>query len=191
MLSVTTLRKTWVYGQMLLLRVLACISADEYAAAQAPTGVVNPLNYPGANLCLQIQAAIAGNAVFEHPWNLWIGHGFDSWWKVVPPFGNEMFEARHAENELLQQFYAYGAVGVVLFTGIYGSLFRQLRKLGRGPTRILFLSVLIFILVRGLAAANSFDLLLPLWSIVLISVIVERESALNSLTPEGEIVIPL
>ena len=58
-------------------------------------------------------------------------------WKVVPPF-SEDFEARHAHNELLQQLYAYGVVGVVIFLGLYGSLFRLIRKLpsglGGGPS---------------------------------------------------------
>lgn len=121
----------------------------------------------------------AFSAVTDHPWNLWIGHGFDSWWKVVPPFGNEMFEARHAENEFLQQFYAYGAAGIVLLTGIYGSLFRQLRKLQRSPLKILLLSFLIFIVVRGFAEADAFDLLLPLWFIVVLSVVVNYERRLG------------
>jgi exopolysaccharide production protein ExoQ len=117
------------------------------------------------------------NAVFEHPWNLWVGHGFDSWWKVVPPFGPEMFEARHAENELLQQFYVFGIAGIVLLAGVYGSLFRQLKKLPRCATRVIFLCMLVFIVVRGVAVADSFDLLLPLWSIALISVLAELERA--------------
>lgn len=114
------------------------------------------------------------NALFDHPWNLWIGHGFDAWWKVVPPFGDS-FEARHAENELLQQLYAYGVLGILLLVGLYGSLWRQVRKLPRSPARVLFLSLLLFIVIRGLAEADSFDLLLPLWSIVLISVLAENE----------------
>ena len=115
------------------------------------------------------------NAMFDHPWNLWIGHGFDSWWKVVPPFGGEQFEARHAENEVLQQFYAYGILGVVMLVGLYGSLFRQVRRLPRSPTKVLFLSLLMFIVVRGLAVADSFDFLLPLWAIILISVLADCE----------------
>jgi exopolysaccharide production protein ExoQ len=110
------------------------------------------------------------NAVFDHSWNLWIGHGFDSWWKVAPTFGDH-FEARHAENELLQQFYAYGVLGVITLIGLYGSLFRQVRRLSRSPVRVLFLGLLLFIIVRGLAEADSFDLLFPLWSIVLISLL--------------------
>ena len=105
-----------------------------------------------------------------------IGHGFDSMWKVIPPFGPEQFEARHGENELLTQFYAFGIVGICLLIGIYGSLYRQIRRLPRGPLRIVFLSLLLFVVVRGLAEAEAFDLLLPLWSIVLISLLVERTS---------------
>lgn len=134
------------------------------------------------------------NAISNHPWDLWIGHGFDSWWKVVPPFGGEQFEARHAENEILQQFYAYGIAGVVILAGIYGSLYRSLRKLQRGPVRILFLGFLLFILVRGLAEADAFDLLLPLWSIVLIAALVDcvRTKEAKALPSAlSEIVIPL
>jgi O-antigen ligase len=115
------------------------------------------------------------SAVPDHPWTLWIGHGFDSWWKTVPPFAGGLFEARHAENELLQQLYAYGIAGVLLLAGIYGSLFRELKRLKAGPAQVMFLSMLIFIVVRGLAEADSFDLLLPLWSIVLISVLAGYE----------------
>jgi exopolysaccharide production protein ExoQ len=111
-----------------------------------------------------------------------IGHGFDSMWKVIPPFGPEKFEARHGENELLTQFYAYGAVGVCLLIGIYGSLYRQMRRLPRGPLRIVFLSLLLFIVVRGLAEAEAFDLLLPLWSIVLISLLLEHAVTLSDAT---------
>lgn len=108
-------------------------------------------------------------AVSDHAWTLWIGHGFDSWWKVVPPFGRDQFEARHAENEFLQQFYAYGVLGVAVLVGVYGSLYRRIRKLRRGSVRLLFFSLLLFILIRGLAEANPFDLLLPLWALVVIS----------------------
>ena len=125
------------------------------------------------------------NAVFDHPWNLWIGHGFDSWWKVVPPFGGEQFEARHAENELLQQFYAYGTLGVITLVGLYVSLFRQVRRLSRNPARVLFLSMLLFIVVRGLAEADSFDLLLPLWLIVLLTVLADHEVARGSVFVES------
>jgi hypothetical protein len=118
------------------------------------------------------------NEALEQPL---IGHGFDSMWKVIPPFGPDRFEARHAENELLTQFYAFGVVGVCLLIGIYASLYRQIRRL-QGPAKIVWLSLLLFVVVRGLAEAEAFDLLLPLWSIVLISVLVERTSTVGEPT---------
>ena len=117
-----------------------------------------------------------------------IGHGFDSMWKVIPPFGPEKFEARHAENELLTQFYSYGAVGVCLLIGLYGSLYRQIRRLPRSSVRIVFLSLFLFVVVRGLAEAEPFDLLLPLWSIVLISMLLEHAVTVSDATsPAGRI----
>jgi exopolysaccharide production protein ExoQ len=105
----------------------------------------------------------------------WIGHGFHSVWQVVPPFGGDQFEARHAHNELIQQFYAYGVVGVVMFLGIYGSLWLQVRRLGAGSRKTLFFAFILFILVRGLADTEAFDLSLPLWSIITISMLMSRE----------------
>lgn len=98
----------------------------------------------------------------------WIGHGFHSVWKVVPLF-SEDFEARHAHNELLQQFYAYGAAGVVIVIGLYGSLGRQIRGMARGPLKAFGGGLLLFILVRGLADTEPFDLSLPLWAVTLFS----------------------
>jgi len=116
------------------------------------------------------------NVALEHSW---IGHGFDSMWKVVPPFGSDQFEARHAENELLQQFYTYGVAGVVMLGGLYGSLYQKIRRLQRGPLKIIFASILFFVVVRGFAEAEPFDLLLPLWAIVLISMLVDYTDAMG------------
>jgi O-antigen ligase len=103
------------------------------------------------------------NEALQKPW---IGHGFHSVWKVIPPFGS--FEARHAHNEILQQFYSYGAVGVALLITIYGSVYLQIRRMTSGPIRTLLLAFLLFVLIRGLADTEVFDLSLPLWAIVLI-----------------------
>lgn len=116
----------------------------------------------------------------------WIGHGFHSVWKVIPPFGSDQFEARHAHNELLQQFYAYGSAGLCMFVGIYGSIFRHIRKLPAGYARTFFFSLLLFVLVRGVTDTEPFDLSLPLWSIVMISLMLEdvrarQETAVLSL----------
>lgn len=102
----------------------------------------------------------------------WIGHGFHAVWKVIPPF-NE-FEARHAHNELLQQFYAYGVVGVFLLVAIYGSVWRHLRRLSDPSLKIFFLGMLLFVIVRGFADTEPFDLSLPLWFIVMIGALVQQ-----------------
>jgi O-antigen ligase len=108
------------------------------------------------------------NAALEQPW---IGHGFDSMWNVVPVFGT--LEARHAENELLQQFYSYGAAGIVMLCGLYGSLYRRIRRLPQDRLNIVFVGILLFVVVRGFAEAEPFDLLLPLWAIVVIAMLVD------------------
>lgn len=107
----------------------------------------------------------------------WIGHGFDSMWKVVPTFGT--FEARHAENELLEQFYSYGVAGVALLCGVYGSLYGKIRRLTQGPLRLIVVSVLIFVVVRGFAEADPFDLLLPLWAVVMVAMLANCSGSMN------------
>ena len=124
------------------------------------------------------------DAAIEQPW---IGHGFDSVWKVIPPFGSDQFEARHAENELLQQFYAYGVAGIVMLCGLYGSLYLKIRRLPRGPLKIILVSILLFIVVRGIAEAEPFDLLLPLWAIVLICTLVNDTEKMAAVSSCGEI----
>jgi O-antigen ligase len=98
----------------------------------------------------------------------WLGHGFNSIWRVIPPFGPEQFEAWHAHNELLQQFYTYGVVGIVLLIGLYGSFYRQVRQLARPQHRTLFLGLILFIVIRGFGDTERFDLSFPLWSITLL-----------------------
>jgi exopolysaccharide production protein ExoQ len=105
----------------------------------------------------------------------WIGHGFHSVWKVIPPF--DEFEARHAHNELLQQFYAYGAVGVFMLVALYGSVWRQIRRLADPSLRVLFLGMLLFVIVRGFADTEPFDLSLPLWFIAIIGALIQHSPA--------------
>jgi O-antigen ligase len=115
-----------------------------------------------------IWAVVLSEAV-QQPW---IGHGFHSVWMVIPPFGD--FEARHAHNELIQQFYAYGVVGIGMLVGLYVSFYRQIRRLAGGPLRALLSAFMLFILVRGLTDTEAFDLSLPLWTIVMLSLQIEN-----------------
>lgn len=102
----------------------------------------------------------------------WFGNGMDAMWKVFPPFGRDMFEARHAENELLQQFFAYGVVGIVMLAGMYASLWRRIARLPKGTPKAVLTAIMAFVVVRGLAEAEPFDLLLPLWMMTLMSSVV-------------------
>jgi len=102
------------------------------------------------------------------------GNGFDAMWKVAPPFGGEMFEARHAENELLQQFFAYGVMGIVMLVGIYASLWRRFRRVADRSERTTLIALLLFVLIRGFAEAEPFDLLLPLWMIAAVTLLQVR-----------------
>jgi exopolysaccharide production protein ExoQ len=104
----------------------------------------------------------------------WLGHGFHSVWKIVPVFGPDMFQARHAHNEVLQQFYAYGVVGVVMLIGIYGSVYRRLLQLEVSPQKVLFIGMLLFVLIHGLADTEPFDLSLPMWTIVMIAAVTQQ-----------------
>jgi len=121
----------------------------------------------------------------------WIGHGFDSAWMVVPPFGPDKFEAAHAHNELLQQFYAYGAVGIVMFAGIYFSLYRHIRRLAKGPLRTFLIAFLLFVLVRGGADTERFDLSLPMWAIVMLSLLIDQACKVPDETYEAVATQPI
>jgi O-antigen ligase len=111
----------------------------------------------------------------------WIGHGFHSVWKVIPPYGPDQFEIRHAHDELLQQFYAYGVVGIVMLIGLYRSFYRQVKKLPTSPLKTTMFALLVFVLVRGLTDTESFDLSFPLWAIVMFSLILAQSQKVHEL----------
>ena len=100
----------------------------------------------------------------------WLGHGFYSVWKVIPPFGS--FEARHAHNELIQQFYAYGVVGIIMMVGIYTSFYLQFRRLPGKADRAYYLALLLFVLIRGLTDTEACDISLPLWAIIMFTMLI-------------------
>src|SRR6185437_14869869 len=56
----------------------------------------------------------------------WIGHGFYSFRTLIPAFGS--FEPWHAHNELLQEFFEYGLLGVFVTVGLYAALIFAARR---------------------------------------------------------------
>jgi exopolysaccharide production protein ExoQ len=161
-------RKAKVFHSVLALLIIACFSSLLSNYYDLYTSVGSHAETLTGRLEIWIYFL---NEAIQKPW---IGHGFHSAWKVIPPFGYLQFEARHAHNELLQQFYAYGVMGIFMLVAIYGSLFRNLRKLPNSSVKTLFLGMLLFVLIRGLADTEAFDLSLPMWAILLIGGIIEQ-----------------
>jgi exopolysaccharide production protein ExoQ len=89
----------------------------------------------------------------------WLGHGLASYISVVPNFGP--FISRHAHNDLLQQFFNFGIVGLLLSSAVYASFYRHLRRSPVSRQRGLAFSVLIYGLLHGLVDASSVELILP------------------------------
>jgi O-antigen ligase len=98
----------------------------------------------------------------------WLGHGFDSFRWVFPPFND--FQPWHAHNELVQQFFAYGVVGLLIVVGVYGTFYQQVRVSAVSGLRSLAMAILILVLVRGLVDTDRFELCFPLWLMTLLSV---------------------
>jgi hypothetical protein len=47
----------------------------------------------------------------------------------------------------------------------------EVQQYTEGPSELVFASLLLFVIIRGFAEAEPFDLLLPLWSIVMLGVL--------------------
>ena len=98
----------------------------------------------------------------------WLGHGLYSFKALIPVLGT--FEAVHAHNDLLQQFFEFGIAGVAIVLGVYWSFYRQTRKVPASEMRTLALAVLLFALVRGLTDSVQFGLSYPLWLLAAFSI---------------------
>jgi O-antigen ligase len=98
-----------------------------------------------------------------------LGYGFYSYRFIVPRF--RLFEAQQAHNELLQQFFSFGAIGVILTIGLYWTFFRQIRRAPASHLKILAGTILLFALVRGLTDTQIYDLSYPLWLLTMFSIL--------------------
>jgi O-antigen ligase len=98
----------------------------------------------------------------------WFGHGFDSFRWLFPPFDN--FQPWQAHNEVIQQFFTYGIVGVLVVGGAYWSFYRQARLCTKDSLRSLAIAILILTVVRGLVDTDRFELGFPLWLMTLLAV---------------------
>ena len=103
-----------------------------------------------------------------------LGNGFYSYRFVVPPIGK--FEAQQAHDELLQQFFSFGAVGVLLTIAIYWIFFRQIRRSPPSHLKTLSATLLFFALIRGLTDTQIFDLSFPLWLMTMLSILLATQT---------------
>ena len=119
-------------------------------------------------------------ALWAASWDLaiekpWFGHGFYAYRFLIPPFGT--FEATHAHNELLQQFFALGAVGVFLVIGLYWAFFCQIRCAPRSSLKTLAATLLIFAVLHGVTDTLPFDLSYPLWLMAMLSILLYAQTS--------------
>jgi exopolysaccharide production protein ExoQ len=98
----------------------------------------------------------------------WLGHGFYSFRWIFPPFGD--FQAWQAHNEILQQFFAYGIVGVIVVCGVYWAFYRHIRISQNAGLKSLAMAMLILMLVRGVVDTDRFELCFPLWLMTMLSI---------------------
>jgi O-antigen ligase len=98
----------------------------------------------------------------------WFGHGFDSFRWVFPPF--EDFQPWHAHNELIQQLFAYGLVGILIVIGVYWIFYSQVRISQNVGLKSLATALLILVLVRGIVDTDRFELCFPLWLMTMLSI---------------------
>jgi len=108
---------------------------------------------------------VAFSMSLERPW---LGHGLYSFKALIPMLGT--FEAVHAHNDLLQQFFEFGIAGVVILLGVYWSFYRQTRRVPATEMRTLAVALLLFALVRGLTDSVQFGLSYPPWLIAAFSI---------------------
>jgi exopolysaccharide production protein ExoQ len=60
----------------------------------------------------------------------------------------------------------------------------HIRRLAKGPLRTFLFAFLLFVLVRGAADTERFDLSLPMWAIVMISLLIDQACKVPEETPE-------
>ncbi|ABF39894.1 O-antigen polymerase [Candidatus Koribacter versatilis Ellin345] len=102
----------------------------------------------------------------------WLGHGFYSFRFVVPMLGD--FFPWQAHNELLQQLFCYGVVGLAVFAVLYVSFARFLYVHRGHEWFSLVVAIFVFVLVRGIADTERFDLNFPLWLLTLFTMVIAR-----------------
>jgi exopolysaccharide production protein ExoQ len=97
-----------------------------------------------------------------------VGYGILSFRNYAPQ--NWEIRTVHGHNEWVTQAFQLGLIGVVLTVIIYWSFYRHFRQVTDLYKKKLGISVLIFILIEGVASAEPVGLLFPLPLLVLLTI---------------------
>src|SRR6185312_6050897 len=125
--------------------------------------------------------AMAFFMAIEKPW---IGHGFYSFRALIPAFGS--FEPWHAHNELLQEFFEYGLLGIAVTAGLYLALISAAKRSATRTSGVnspaasysrLVSVVVLFAIVHGLAESVNFGLTIPLWLFAALAIVLAQPKA--------------
>jgi O-antigen ligase len=131
------------------------------------------------------RTAVWATAFFMAIEKPWIGHGFYSFRALIPAFGS--FEPWHAHNELLQEFFEYGLLGVFVTVFLYTALIFAVRRFAastfaENPVAThaygrLASVVVLFAVVHGLTEAVNFGLTIPLWLFAALAIALDQTSS--------------
>jgi exopolysaccharide production protein ExoQ len=160
--------------------IIASLSAPLTDYFQAYSESTDPSTLTGRTVIW----ASASDIAIEKPL---FGHGFYSFRFLIPPI--DTFEAQHAHNELLQQFFTLGSVGVIVVIALYVVFFMQIRRAPRSDIAHLAAALLIFALLHGITDTLAFDLSYPLWLMAMLSILLAAQThtaeklAVTSLQP--------
>jgi exopolysaccharide production protein ExoQ len=105
----------------------------------------------------------------------WFGHGFHSFRNIIPAFG--AFQAWHAHNEFMQQFFTFGVFGVTVVVSLYVTFYRSCRRYRSHPFALTGVAILVLVAIRGLADTERFDISFPLWAITSTSLLLTTAKA--------------
>lgn len=170
--SMTRKAKLWIGATALLVIASFWSLLSAYIDVYNNTGSGNQAETLTGRTILWTVAFSMG---LEKPW---LGHGIYSLKALIPSFG--AFEPVHAHNEVLQQFFEFGIVGLAIAAGVYWSFYRLARRAQHGELRLLALSLLIFALLHGLTDTVPFGLSYPLWLLTALSLCLVQTGALPS-----------
>ena len=148
--------------------IIASLSAPLIDYFQAYSESTDPSTLTGRTVIW----ASASEIAVEKPL---LGHGFYSFRFLIPPI--DTFEAQHAHNEFLQQFFTLGSIGVIVVATLYIVFFLQIRRAPRSNITHLAGALLIFALLHGITDTLAFDLSYPLWLMAMLSILLAAETS--------------